>query len=306
MPTQAEFAGWLSGTGAFIRTGPFMIHARTPIIRAIEDIIALYDGYPVSASEPFADFHVALTASGGVRRFMRRQVDFEFDGQKPYRPLPLDQAMPMFEWGLNAVIGGFAHQFLIVHAAVVARDGFAAILPAQSGFGKSTLCAALVYRGWRLLSDELTLISVETGLIHPLARPMNLKNQSIDIIRDFVSGAVLSRPTHDTVKGTVALLKAPQDSVARAQETARPAWVIAPRWERGVSSTLTPKSRADTMIELGQNAFNYSVHGRRGFHVLADAVERCACFDFRYSALDDAIATFAALDVPPAARGGAA
>ena len=302
MPTRSEFATWLAGAGAFIRTGPFTIHARTPIAHAIEGITALYDGYPVTPAEPFADFHVALMPSGGVRRFMRRQVDFEFDGEKPYRPLPLDQALPMFEWGLNAVIGGVAHQFLIVHAAVVARDGFAAILPAQSGSGKSTLCAALVNRGWRLLSDELTLLSIETGLIRPLARPMNLKNQSIDIIRDFVPGAVLSRPTHDTVKGTVALLKAPQDSVVRAQETARPAWIIAPRWERGTACTLTPKSRAETMIELGQNAFNYSVHGRRGFHLLADVVERCACFDFRYSALDDAIATFASLPVPDAAR----
>jgi hypothetical protein len=306
MPTQAEFAGWLSGTGAFIRTGPFMIHARTPIAHAIDGITALYDGYPVSASEPFADFHVALTASGGVRRFVRRQVDFEFDGEKPYRPLPLEQALPMFEWGLNAVIGGIAHQFLVVHAAVVARDGFAAILPAQSGSGKSTLCAALVHRGWRLLSDELTLFSIETGAIHALARPMNLKNESIEVMRRFVPGAVFSRPTHDTVKGTVSLMKAPQDSVARAPETARPAWIIAPRWERGAACTMTPKSRADSMIELGQNAFNYSIHGRRGFHLLADAVERSTCFDFRYSALDDAVAAFAALEVPAAARAGAA
>jgi HprK-related kinase A len=302
MPTPAEFAGWLSGAGAFIRTGPFLIHARTPIAHAIDGITTLYDGYPVTAHEPFADFHVALTASGGIRRFLRRQVDFEFDGEKPYRPLPLEQALPMFEWGLNAVIGGVAHQFLIVHAAVVARDGFAAVLPAQSGSGKSTLCAALVNRGWRLLSDELTLISIDTGLVHPLARPMNLKNESIDVMRRFVPGAVFSRPTHDTVKGTVALMKAPADSVARAQETARAAWIVAPRWERGAVSTLTPKSRAATMIELGQNAFNYSIHGGRGFHLLADVVERCDCFDFRYSALDDAIAAFAALSVPDAAR----
>jgi HprK-related kinase A len=306
MPTRSEFAVWLAGAGAFIRTGPFTIHARTPIAHAIEGITTLYDGYPVTPAEPFADFHVALMPSGGIRRFVRRQVDFEFDGEKPYRPLPLDQALPMFEWGLNAVIGGIAHQFLIVHAAVVARDGFAAILPAQSGSGKSTLCAALVNRGWRLLSDELTLISIETGLIHPLARPMNLKNQSIDVIRGFVPGAVLSKPTRDTVKGTVALLKAPQDSVARAQEAARAAWIIAPLWESGAACALTPKSRAATMIELGQNAFNYSIHGRRGFHLLADVVERCACFDFRYSSLDEAVAAFAGLEVPEAARNGSA
>lgn len=302
MPTQTEFANWLSGAGAFIRTGPFIVHARTSIGHAVNGITTLYDGYSASAREPFADFHVALTASGGFRRFMRRQVDFEFDGEKPYRPLPLDQALPMFEWGLNAIIGQTAHQFLIVHAAAVARDGFAAILPAQSGSGKSTLCAALVNRGWRLLSDELTLFSIETGAVYPLARPINLKNESIAIIRDYVQGAVMSDPTRDTVKGTVSLLKAPTESIACMHETARLAWVIAPRYRRGAASELTRKSRAEALIELGQNAFNYSIHGRRGFHLLADLIERADCFSYRYSRLDDAVSTFRDLEVPAAIR----
>jgi HprK-related kinase A len=302
MPTGSELARWLPGSGAFIKTGPFTIHARTPIPQAIDGIAALYDGYPVQREQPFADFHVALTRSTGLRRWVRPQVDFEFDGEKPFRPLPLDQALPMFEWGLNAVISQNAHQFLIVHAAAVARDGFAAILPGQSGSGKSTLCAALVNRGWRLLTDELSLFALDTGELYPLARPINLKNASIEVMRDYVPGAVMSAPTHDTVKGTVALMKAPAESIARMSETAYPAWIIAPRYERGAACGLTAKSKAETLIELGQNAFNYSVHGRRGFHLLADVMERCACFNFRYSNLDEAIAVFGDLEVPEAAR----
>ena len=42
-----------------------------------------------------------------------------------------------------------------------ARDDRAVILPAPPGSGKSTLCAALVNRGWRLLSDELTLVDFD-------------------------------------------------------------------------------------------------------------------------------------------------
>ena len=102
-------------------------------------------------------------------------------------------------------------------------------------------------------------------------------------MRSYVPEAVFSRPTHDTVKGTVALMKAPADSVARVDEPARAAWVVLPRYERGAPCELTPKSSADTLIELGQNAFNYSVHGRRGFHLLADVMQRCACFNLRYS-----------------------
>ena len=301
MPSGLELARWIRESGVFIRTGPFTIHVRTQIERAIEGIATLYDNNPVHREQPFADFHVELTRAGGLRRWVRRQVNFEFDGAQPYRPLPLEQALPMFEWGLNAVISNNAHQYLIVHAAAVARDGFAAILPGPPGAGKSTLCAALVNRGWRLLTDEMSLFALDTGLIHGIARPVNLKNASIEVMRSYAPEAVFSQPTHDTVKGTVALMKAPADSVACVDEPARAAWVIVPRYERGAACELTPKSAADTLIELGQNAFNYSVHGRRGFHLLADVMQRCACFHLRYSDLDEAIATFRALEAPAAA-----
>jgi hypothetical protein len=300
MPTGPELARWIRQSGAFIKTGPFMVHVRTEIERAIEGIAALYDNNPAYLDQPFADFHVELTRAGGVRRWIRRQVNFDFDGAQPYRPLPIEQALPMFEWGLNAVISNHAHQYLIVHAAAVARDGLAAILPGPPGAGKSTLCAALVNRGWRLLTDEMTLIAPETGLIHAIARPVNLKNASIEVMQNYVPDAVFSKPTHDTVKGTVALMKAPAESVARVDEPARAAWVVVPRYARGAPCELTPKSAAETMIELGQNAFNYSVHGRRGFHILADVMQRCDCFHLRYSNLDEAIATFRALEVPAA------
>ena len=56
-----------------------------------------------------------------------------------------------------------AHQYLIIHAAVVEKNGLAAILPAPPGSGKGTLTAGSVLSGWRLLSDELTLIDRLSG-----------------------------------------------------------------------------------------------------------------------------------------------
>ena len=48
MPTGPELARWIRESGVFIRTGPFTIHVRTSIERAIEGIAALYDNNPVS------------------------------------------------------------------------------------------------------------------------------------------------------------------------------------------------------------------------------------------------------------------
>ena len=69
-----------------------------------------------------------------------------------------------------------------MHAAVFERDSSAVVLPGPSGVGKSTLCAALVARGWRLLSDEVAMIRPQDGLLQPYPRPISLKNESIEMI----------------------------------------------------------------------------------------------------------------------------
>ena len=290
---RAELRRQLAGAGVWMRTGPFSLKLQSRVPSVADGLAELYGQFEVrNAHEAFADFHVSVNAPATLRRWLRPQVHFSFDGMQPFKPLPRDQAFPMLEWGLNWCVSTQAHHYLIIHAAVVEKNGLAAILPAPPGSGKSTLTAGLVLSGWRLLSDELTLINRKTGLIQPLPRPVSLKNQSIDIIRLFDSDAYINRPSHDTVKGTVAHMRPPRDSVLRQHESARPGWVIFPKWEAGAATTLTPRSQAQTFMFLAQNAFNYSHLGADGFRVGAALIDQTHCYDFHYSDLREAIATF--------------
>lgn len=287
-----EFSKRMADEGVYLRTGPFTVHVCSSIDTLSAGLAKMYSEYVLPERPEFCDFHISLKAAGGLRRWYRPQVNFYFDGFKPFMPLPLEQAFPMFEWSLNWCIANHAHQYLIVHAAVVEKNEKAVILPAPPGSGKSTLCAALVSRGWRLLSDELALLSVPKGELIPIPRPVNLKNESIDIMQSYAPDAVFSPRVHDTNKGTVALMKAPLESVSRSQEWARPALVILPKYVPGASPELKSRSKARTCLELGQNSFNFSVLGQPGFDVVADLVDRCDCYEFSYSQLDDAISIF--------------
>ena len=291
--SPADLRQQLAGEGVWLRTGPFSLRVRSRIPQVAEGLADLYGQFEVrNSQQAFADFHVELNPPATHRRWFRPQVNFSFDGERPFKPLPLDQAYPMLEWGLNWCISMHAHHYLIIHAAVVEKNGLAAILPAPPGSGKSTLTAGLVLSGWRLLSDELTLIDRTTGLIQPLPRPVSLKNQSIDVIRQFDAGAFINRASLDTAKGTVAHMRPPRDSVQRQHEPARPAWVIFPKWEAGVATQLTPRSRAETFMFLAQNAFNYSHLGADGFRVGTALIDQVQCCDFRYSRLPEAVAAF--------------
>lgn len=291
--SRAQLARRLAGPGLHLQTGPFVTLVRSSIDHVADGIALLYPDYPLLADPGFADFYVNMRQAGGLRRLAGRQVRFDHDGHAPFKPLPLDQAFPMFEWSMNWCVSSRAHDYLVIHAAVVERNGCAAILPAPPGSGKSTLCAALVTRGgWRLLSDELTLVRLGDGRIVPLPRPVSLKNASIDVIRAFAPDAVFSRAVQDTNKGTVAHVKAPADSVARALDTASARWIVFPRYQAGAAPLLEPLAQGRAFMQVAQNAFNYSLLGAAGFEALGGLIEGSASYHFRYSALDDALAAF--------------
>ncbi|TDP74595.1 HprK-related kinase A [Roseateles toxinivorans] len=291
----SELLRRLRGEGLLLRTGPFTTRVLTPIDAVARGLELLYGHYPVLDSAEFADFTVTLARPGGLLRRLRPQVLFTYDGALPFEPLPIDHAFPLFEWAMNWCISSQAHQYLTLHAAVIERNGCAVIMPAPPGSGKSTLCAGLVSRGWRLLSDELALISLTDGSLTPLCRPISLKNRSIDIMKAYAPEAVFNVVTHDTSKGSVTHMKADPAHVARMAETARPRWIIFPKYVADAPAALAPRSRAGSLLDLGRNSFNYMVQGLPGFECLSDLVDACQCYTFEYSQLNDAVALFDSL-----------
>jgi HprK-related kinase A len=297
--SDRELERRLAGPGIRLRTGPVVSRIQSRLPSVVQGIALHYAEYPTDESNGFADFRVRVGRPRNLRRWLQPQAHFFFDGHAPFAPLPLDQGFPMLEWGLNWCVSAHCHQYLIFHAAVVEKSGRALILPAPPGSGKSTLCAGLVNRGWRLLSDELTLIEFASCSVVPLPRPVSLKNASIQVIGAFAPGATIGPAVHDTTKGSVAHMRPPPDSVRRARETAAPGWIVLPSYQAGVDARLTPLSKARGLMKMAENAFNYSVHGRCGFELLARFVDACGCYEFAYGDLGEAAAIFDDLAAGP-------
>ena len=300
--TETALRRRLRGPGLSWRIGPLTVSVRSRIEDLVNGIAVLYHDYPTAPDDAFVDFHVHLRAPSLLRRWLRPLVVFDLDGHVPFTPLSRSQAFPMLEWGLNWATHAHLNQHLVLHAAVVERDGFAAVLPGASGSGKSTLCAALIHRGWRLFSDELGLLARDGATLSPMPRPVSLKNESIAVMRRFAPEAVIGPETRDTNKGTVAHVRPPVDSIVRWSEPAAPAWLIFPSFEAGAAPSLTPLSKGQTALRLSGGAFNTNVLGPAGFQALTGLVDRCDCLTFSYGDLDDAIKVFDALSPPAAAR----
>ncbi len=292
---RTTLAAWLAQGQLGLRTGPltFRIHTREAIVA--ENLQLLYPHHLVANDPPFADFHVSIERPRGLRRWLRPQVEFRLDGFAPFLSLPAPQAFALLEWGMNWCIASHCHQYLLLHAAVLARGDDAVLLPAPPGAGKSTLCAYLSHRGWRLLSDELALIDPDTGQVCGLARPVNLKNAAIGVIRGVLPDTRLSTPVPDTKKGTVAHLAPPAEAVMEAGRAATLRWIVTPRYVAG-SALLTERiARPEALAMLIDNAFNYDVLGASAFAVLTGLLGRAPAIDLQYALLEDARQWFEAL-----------
>lgn len=289
----------LAGEGLCLRIPPFVMRIRSPIAVVAEGLATLYADHELlqPAGSHFADFHVAVLPR---RRGFKRVCVFQMDGAQPFTPLAIGEAFALLEWGMNWCVTSHCHHLLTIHSAVLEKNGHVVILPAPPGSGKSTLCAALMLSGWRLLSDEMALLDPQTGHVVPSPRPVSLKNRSIEVIRAFDPAVVMGPVAHDTVKGTVAHLKVSPRSLAEATVTAPPAWVVFPRYEAGAGLQVCERPKAQALVELASNSFNHQVHGRAGFEALVRVVDRSACHDLHYGDLAAALAWFDALQVAPA------
>ena len=299
--SPAELATRLARGGLDVDTGPFVVRVETEISSLGEALRLLYQDFPLDAGGGLADFHVAVRRPAGplgLRRLWRQQAMVYLDDTCPFEPLPVDMAVPMLEWGINWCAATQANQYVMIHAAVLERDGRTLVLPGVTGAGKSTLCAALAQRGWRLFSDEFALIRPAEGLVDPWPRPISLKNASIDLIRRWAPAAHLSPPVLNTNKGTVAHLRPPADSVARAGEPAMPAWIVFPTFAGDAAPRLTRLPRARAFFKLAHCSFNYESLGIRGFTTLSRMIEGCDAYEFTYSSLDDGVRLLGALSLP--------
>ncbi|QIB67534.1 HprK-related kinase A [Kineobactrum salinum] len=273
--------------------GPFTFAVATDNAAVAADLQRIYQHVALPARPDFVDFDLSVRTRLPWRRFIKPQVDFFRNEQRPFKPLPRDQGYAMLEWGMNWCVANHAHQYLIVHAGVVERNGKAIVMPAVQGAGKSTLTAALAYSGWRLFSDELALLGLADAQVHPFPRAINLKNDAVGIIADFIGGGVFSRTAHDTSKGSVALLQPPVDSLRAMRTPAPPAVVVFPSYVPGSGVRLTSLPRPAAFEEVIGHCFNYHLLGLEAFELLYGMFSRCECYRLEYSdfALADAALT---------------
>ena len=141
-----------------------------------------------------------------------------------------------------------------------------------------------------MLSDEFGMIRPDPREMIPVPRPMALKNDSIDLIREFAPDAYIGPSTPNTRKGTVAHAKPSTKSITMQSVLATATMIVFPRWVTGAPLSFRELSKAEGFMLLATNAFNYELLGEAAFRTVRDLIDGARCYQLVYSNLDEATA----------------
>jgi len=284
----------------YLHLSPFCFEIRTDISKVTANLQQIYADL-LSTTPGIPDYYLTLSSGSGLRKYVRPQARFLADQQEPFKPIDIDNGFALLEWGMNWCIATSEMRFVIVHAAVLAKDGKAVLFPAPPGSGKSTLTAWLAFNGWRLLSDEMALLIPGTNQVVPFVRPICLKNQSIDLARQWFPQGRFSTIAKNTHKGDVVHLSPPAQSWQQHTEPAEVVAIVFPKYQKAQPLQVTALNQAQAFMALAENAFNFSLAGSQGFHTIVQLVERCQNYEVTYTEVAE-LAEFLQQDVLPYAQ----
>lgn len=211
-----------------------------------------------------AEIRVSIeTAAAGQCRL---RVDGTAHGPDlaPPRVLPTLMAL-LNQWAIASV-----PTHVVLHAAVVALDGGAALLVGPSGSGKSTLAATLASMGVGYGGDELAAVSLRDQQVLPYAKPIALKR-----------GAGTERMAGSLERPPLALREFFEHqrylgpSERRGADLTRPLdirAIVLPTFRPGAEAAVVPLTRASVVMRLRAEAFNFARDRERALRSLARLV----------------------------------
>ncbi|HEU0027070.1 MAG TPA: hypothetical protein VFQ25_08135, partial [Ktedonobacterales bacterium] len=151
--------------------------------------------------------------------------------------------IPQIEWLVISRAVERSHSDAVFHAASLAWKRRAVILVAPSGSGKTTLTAGLASRGWKPLTDDLTVVDRATRAISPFRRCFHADaftrstlEAAIPMRAPIATLADYIRPTH------------------WAPARCEPAWVVIVRRDPAEPASIAPVTRAQAAGALFTSA----------------------------------------------------
>jgi hypothetical protein len=182
-------------------------------------------------------------------------------------------------WDIHSIVHQESHDYLFIHAGVVAWNDRRVVLPAEPDAGKSTLVASLMRLGFGYLSDELAPIDPVTSAIYPFPKHVSVANHGLE----HIAGGEPSLPD-DYPELTLELADRflrPQDLSSHYAAHGPADLIFFLSADRGGSPEVRELSSAETLAALLGHTLNAERYGERGVKLLALVTAAAKSFELR-------------------------
>jgi len=173
-----------------------------------------------------------------------------------------------------------------LHAAAVAHQGNAMVIPANSGAGKSTFTTWLAANGFDYLSDELIMVGDDSSL-SAIARPIQIKSNGLAPVLP------LLKNTNDIALGVFANA-VPVSSLGSRYVTTpqRLSVFVFPQYQAGTDFKLNKLASAEAGMRLMANHVNARNLEGHGFRAMMNLIRNTPCYSLDYGGFDTLPADF--------------
>ena len=257
--------------------------------RLLGDVARCFDapleGGPWNGRLPSIDLRITLAPAAGSPSPRRTLFDVasdppgvleSCDSLEAGEPSRLTSALNL--WAVRE-----SRRYYVFHAGGVARNDRGILLPAPSGGGKSTLTAALIRRGFDLLSDEVGAIDAASGRLSAYCRALWLRPRSLAVLG-------LDESLGGELGGGHRVLSPADLGARRAGGSVIPVLVVCPRFEAGEPTRMERLRPGPAVVALMGSSCSQAQFKVEGLDLVIDLARRLPCYSLVHSDPDEAVA----------------
>jgi HprK-related kinase A len=268
----------LTSTGPFhFLIGVVPVSVTSAYLPAMRDFRSLYADCEIPA--PLADSINIEVLPVRIGRLKRKRYEIRGDGEHRFTLWYNRSVLPHIEWTINWQIMLYLPRLYAIHAAVLEVDGAGVIFPAEPGSGKTTLSAAMVHSGWRYLSDEFALIDPDTLRLQPYPKALCVKEGSYPILDQLGLRTKRRRDYDKGRKGKVTFVRPAELSSDPIGDACPVKHIVFCHYDGRAKPSIEPISRAEAVLRLNEQSFNFHKFRAKGIGILAEVVRGAKCYE---------------------------
>lgn len=176
---------------------------------------------------------------------------------------------------------------ILLHASGVSYNNHSIIFPAIGGSGKSTLCAALITKGFSYINDDVIPVAYDSGKLVSLPFCLGIKQGSWSVLKDYYPEI---GEKHIFGRNNLKIKYLSPPLIRYTNKHYQPRFLVIPHYEEGSPCLLKKTSSTNGLKAIieGESLMTLPIKDN-DIEYLVKWVDGLDCYKLEYSNLDEAI-----------------